>query len=513
MEMQESIRERDSLLPVYDAERVQEYTAGDMLVLRGFTDALRAQLPVKSREPAILRWTPRDAAERFVDEDSIRARELDTYNYPLVQKGQDGSLDLAGLMWLSPRPKHGANFTYAVRLYKGYERRGLAERLTNTGIADFSLLHPKERSIWLETDIVNESARKLYEKTGWQSIIRGDTREVMTKLLDAKNPKIVVIGGGTGSFTVLGGLKRYTEGITAVVNMSDDGGSSGKLRDEYGVLPPGDIRQCLVALSDSDFMRDMFEYRFEGGRYDEDPLGNIILSGVEQMLEGDFEQGLRELSNLFNIHGQVVPVTVDKSKLHAKLSDGVVIDREERVGHMTTKDERPEIWLEPASHLTESARQAIEEADIVVIAPGNLYGSLAPALIVKGIKEALESTKAKKVYVSNLVTKPGQTEGFKVHDFADEIERFIGAKVLDYVIFNNDEPTRSTRNRYVRQGEEMLEFDLDVLNAAHYQAVGLPMIDKKPVVHKKGDSISSRRTLIRHDGDLLAKEVIKLLSR
>ncbi len=501
-----------SPLYVVDAERADEYQGDDAFVLRGLTQSLREQLMVKSKQEAIVRWTGKDAAERFITTDVILASESDRTYYPLVQRSADGQLDLGGLLFFSPREKHGANYTYAVRLYEGYGRRGLAERLTNTGIDDFALLHPQERSIWLETDLDNEGAHRLYEKTGFISIIRGDTREVMTKVLEAKQPKIVVIGGGTGSMTVLSGLKDYTENLTAVVNMSDDGGSSGKLRDEQGVLPPGDVRQCLIALSEHEVLREVLDHRFVGGSLDGQSMGNLLITGMEQWA-GDFDTAIKYLSDILAIKGRVTPVTTTDSRLRARMKNGDVIYSEYQIGKMNFGEERPEIWLEPAAVITESAQEALQEAELVVIAPGNLYGSLAPALVVDGMREALEQTPAKVVYVANLVTKPGQTEGFKVHDFADEVERFIGAQVLDFVLFNTDEPPRTLLRKYTREGEYVLEFDLDKMDRRHYRAVGLPLVAKNPLQHKGSDKLQNDRTLIRHDGQLLAKEIIKLLGR
>lgn len=331
---------------------------------------------------------------------------------------------------------------------------------------------------------------------------------------EAKNPKIVVLGGGTGSFTVLSGLKEYTDEISAVVNVSDDGGSSGELRDELGVLPPGDVRQCLIALSNNDVLRQIFDYRLRGvkGKLENHPLGNILLSGIEQMT-GDPEAAINQVGQLLNITGRVVPVTVTKSHLHAQLPGGEVVRTEEIIGHMTTGNGHPRIWLEPAASITDSARQAILQADIVVISPGNLYGSLAPVLVINGMREALEATPAKVVYVSNLVSKPGQTENFMVHDFAEEIERFVGAQVLDYMIYNTDPPTDAMLRKYTHDGEYPLEYDLNAMDGRHYQAVGLPLIAKDPVVYQENDRLKSRRTLIRHDSKTLAKEIIKLLGR
>lgn len=331
---------------------------------------------------------------------------------------------------------------------------------------------------------------------------------------EPSHPKITVIGGGTGSYTVLSGLKNYTENITAVVNMTDDGGSSGDLRDELGVLPPGDVRQCLIALSNNDVLRKIFDYRLKGapGKLENHPLGNILLSGIEQMT-GDAEEAINQVGLLLNITGQVVPATTTKAKVHAQLPSGTILRSEELVGHMQTGSLRPKIWLDPEAPITDGAKAAIANADMVVIAPGNLYGSLAPVLTVQGMRQALEATNARIVYVCNLVTKPGQTEDFMAHDFADEIERFIGAKVLDYLIYNTDPPTDAMLRKYTHEGEYPLEYDLEIMSRQHYQAVGLPLIAKDPVIHAENDRLKSRRTLIRHDSESLAKEVIRLLGR
>jgi uncharacterized cofD-like protein len=510
--MGDNISEKDGLR-VFDAENTHILPAGDNLVLRGLTATLREQLVSKSQEENIARWTPKDASERFPSIEAVGSRVTDTDMYALIERSKTGAVDLAGLIWFSERPKHGCSHTFAIRMYDGYVGKGLASEFADVAIKDFQSLHPKEQSIWLRVDIANRAARHLYEKLGFTSSLIDESGEIMNKILDAKNPKIVVIGGGTGSFTVLSGLKQYTPNITAVVNMSDDGGSSGELRDELGVLPPGDVRQCLVALSDNDVLRRIFEYRLKGyqGKLENHPLGNILLSGIEQMT-GNFEEATDVLGQLLNIKGRVVPVTTIQAKLYARRSNGTVINGEETIGHMNFGTERPDIWLEPEAHITKSALTAIEDADIVVIAPGNLYGSLAPALVVNGVKDALLATRAKCVYVSNLVTKPDQTEGFMVHDFADEIERFIGAEVLDFVLYNTDEPPPSLLSKYTRDGEHVLEFDLQRLASKPYRAIGLPLIAKEPVTHSENDRLRSRRTLIRHDSQVLATEIIKLLS-
>jgi uncharacterized cofD-like protein len=325
-----------------------------------------------------------------------------------------------------------------------------------------------------------------------------------------EQPNIVVIGGGTGSFTLLSGLKRYTSNITALVNMSDDGGSTGTLRDELGVLPPGDVRQCLVALSDTQKVRDLFTYRFDEGSLDGHSFGNLFISAVEKMTDS-FEEAVAVASDVLRITGRVIPITLDRVTLIATMENGSKIVGEYKVGKISLSENRPRLSFDPHATIHKPALDAIMQADIVVIAPGNVYGSLAPALIVDGVGKALKKTKAKIVQVTNLVTKPHLTDTLKVADYAEEIERFCGVgNILDYVIFNTDEPTKQMRDKYVRDGEFMIEFDLEDMHTKHYRAVGLPLIDKSPIVPNKQDKIAHVRSLIRHDSDVVAREIMKI---
>ncbi len=324
--------------------------------------------------------------------------------------------------------------------------------------------------------------------------------------------KIVVIGGGTGSFTLLSGLKQYANDITALVNMADDGGSSGLLRDELGVLPPGDIRQCLVALSDASQLRELFNYRFDEGTLKGHSFGNLFLSAVEKMTN-NFQDSIDLASKVLRIQGTVLPITTDKSHLVIYDENGTKTKGEFKIGQMDFgKIRRPKIVLEPKAKITLAAEQAILEADVVVIAPGNLYGSLAPALIVDGVSKALTDTKATIIYVCNLVTKPLQTDDFFVHDYVSEIERFIGAQVVDYVIYNTDEPTPAMLRKYSNEGEFMVEFDLEKLSHQKYKAIGLPLIATTliPEEIKNADPIGHSRSLIRHNNDILARELVRI---
>lgn len=325
-----------------------------------------------------------------------------------------------------------------------------------------------------------------------------------------KAPKVVVIGGGTGSFTLLSALKQYTTNLTALVNMADDGGSTGQLRDELGVLPPGDIRQCLVALSSSPRVRDLFNYRFDEGSLKGHAFGNLFLTALEKM-SGDFGHAVELASQVLRVKGRVEPITLDKVTLVMESRDGTVTEGEFKIGDADFgKHTRPIIRLKPTATINPAAHEAILDADIVVIAPGNLYGSIAPALVVDGVSRALNETAAKKVYVCNLVTKPGQTDGFSVCDYVQEIERFAGTQ-LDYVLYNNQKPSSELLDKYAHDGEFPVEWDEVVLKSQHYKAKGLDVVAKKVWKgNSAADSIADARTFIRHDGDKIAREIMRI---
>jgi len=325
--------------------------------------------------------------------------------------------------------------------------------------------------------------------------------------------KIAVIGGGTGSFTLLSSLKDHTNQIAALVNMADDGGSTGVLRDELGALPPGDIRQCLLALSDSPKVRDLFNYRFDSGSLKGHAFGNLFLTALEKMT-GNFAEGVELASEILNITGTVEPITLSNIKLAMRQNNGDVVRGEFEIAHLDFEGHRPEFWLEPDATASPRALRAIEQADMVIIAPGNLYGSLAPALIVPGIGAALAQSKALKVYVCNLVTKPGQTDGLKVHDYAAEIERLAGEPFLDAVIYNTQKPSDDLLKKYAKEGELSVEYDKAALKEAHYLAVGTNLLAGEIWQNvNKSDPIGEARTLIRHDSAAIARSLMELHDR
>ena len=326
--------------------------------------------------------------------------------------------------------------------------------------------------------------------------------EIFSRSTDVK---IAVIGGGTGSFTVLNGLKLFTRKIAALVNMADDGGSTGKLRDELGVLPPGDVRQCLVALSRTPELRDLFNYRFEGGSLDGHAFGNLFLTALEKMT-GDFGKAVELASDVLNIAGVVEPVTLTNVKLGMRVSGGAETLGEYQIAHTQFDSCRPEFFLTPKPEPNPRAIQAIAEADIVVVAPGNLYGSLAPALLVPGIGEALQDTAALKLYICNLVTKPGQTDNFTVTDFADEVERLAGRSFLDIAIYNTERPTEDLLHRYAKEGEKSVEYRDKETN---YKVIGANLLSGEIWQNTNpSDPIAAARTLIRHDPAAVAKAVM-----
>jgi len=296
--------------------------------------------------------------------------------------------------------------------------------------------------------------------------------------------------------------------ITAVVSMADDGGSTGRLRDELGVLPPGDVRQCLVALSkQTKALRDLFNYRFESGQLKGHSMGNIFLSAAEKM-EGDFSEGLKTVGKILNIKGLVLPVTEDDVNLIMKLKNGEVLKGQNEINHNfeIQKTGIEKIYLEPKASPNQEAIAKIKEADIIIIGPGNHYCSVIPNLIVEGIPEAISKSKAQVIYISNLVNKNGHTDDFSLSDYVESINSFFLKPRVDKVLFNTTEPSEKLKEKYKSQGENLIKFgevDCEVIKADI-----LSRIEPK---YSKSDSISEMRSFIRHDSDKLAKEILKII--
>jgi uncharacterized cofD-like protein len=326
-------------------------------------------------------------------------------------------------------------------------------------------------------------------------------------MLKEKVKKIVVVGGGTGSYTVLSGLKKYPVDLTAVVTMADDGGSTGRLRDEFGVLPPGDVRQCLVALSDGEeVLRKLFLHRFEKGELKGHNFGNLFISSLEQ-ITGDIQHALEHAGKILKIRGSVLPVTLDKIKLVAELGNGKVLHGENEISdyQLVSRFGIKKFFLKPRAKANPNALKAIKEADVIIVGPGNLYCSLLPNFLITGVTRAMARSSSKKIYVANLMNKHGQTDDFSVSDYVAVIEDKIGKKVFDTVIYNTKTPSPRLVKRYADEGEAVIQ-DTSKLNER--TCVGVPLLANGIGGQKKGDML--RRTLIRHDPDKLAKAIMSV---
>lgn len=325
--------------------------------------------------------------------------------------------------------------------------------------------------------------------------------------------KVVTIGGGTGSFMLLSGLKEYPIELSAIVSMADDGGSTGVLRDELGVLPPGDVRQCLVALSESsEKLRNLMSYRFENGGLKGHSFGNLLLSALEKT-EGSFVKGVEEAAEILNVRGTVVPVTGTDTTLMVELNDGTVLSGEHEINtnNRVRKLGIKKAFLKPRATANPDAVQKIKEADLVIIGPGNHYCSIIPNLLVAGIQKALKETKAKIVYNCNLVNKKGHTNAFTLDDYVTDIERYIGKGRIDYVTFNKKKPSPKLIALYQSEGG-LVEYKPGEKKDSHYAVIETDLLAKAPAVRSKGDTLSAVRSYIRHDHDKLAGTLMELLT-
>lgn len=328
-----------------------------------------------------------------------------------------------------------------------------------------------------------------------------------------KRKRIVTIGGGTGSFTLLSGLKKYPVDISAIVSMADDGGSTGVLRDELGVLPPGDVRQCLVALSDSsEVLRGLMNYRFEEGGLKGHSFGNIFLSALEKT-SGSFSKGVEEAIRILNVKGEVIPVTDQDTNLFMELKSGKLLKGEEQINHDHTIETIGirKNFLKPIAHANKKAIKRILEADLIVIGPGNHYCSIIPNLLVKGVSEAIRRSKAKVVYNCNLVNKNGHTEKFSLDDYVDSLEKYIGSKRIDFVTFNSKKPNPKLIERYESQKELLIRFDPASRSKRSYRVLRSDILSSKKVSFSPSDVLAKQRAFIRHDSDKLAKTLMMIL--
>jgi uncharacterized cofD-like protein len=316
-----------------------------------------------------------------------------------------------------------------------------------------------------------------------------------------RGPKIVVLGGGTGLSTLLRGLKTYSANITAIVTVADDGGSSGRLRREIGVLPPGDIRNCLAALADEEkLLTELFQYRFRAGEgLNGHSFGNLFLTVMSEVT-GDLEQAIAASSKVLAIRGQVLPSTLSDMRLWAELADGRIIEGESNITEAAGKIVR--IGCTPANPpALPKALQAIAEADYIVMGPGSLYTSIIPNLLVPDIAAAIARSKVPRVYVCNIMTQPGETDGFTVSDHIRTIDEVCGTPLFDVVLVQKTSPSAQSLIRYAQEGSHPVFFDRE--------AVGL--LGRRAIVANVMDE--DEQGLLRHNSERLARILLRWYTR
>ena len=318
--------------------------------------------------------------------------------------------------------------------------------------------------------------------------------------------EILVVGGGTGNHTTLSGLKNEDCNLSAVVAMTDDGGSSGRLRDELGQLPPGDIRRCLMALAEDSpsgqVMRRLFDYRFSSGNgLSGHNFGNLFLTALTEVT-GSAISAIEEASRILGIQGQVLPVTLTKSTLVATLENGKEISGEAAID---LRRENLEvsidyIRLQPKAYVYPPALEAIERADAIVLGPGDIYTSVLPNLLVEDVAEAINASRAVKIHICNLMTKPGESDGFKASTFVKALLSYLGTDApLDYLIFNNRPFPQRLLERYAQERQYPVELDLEECGSVVREVVACPVL--------------AAGVYLRHDPNALAQAIMEIVAR
>ena len=315
------------------------------------------------------------------------------------------------------------------------------------------------------------------------------------KRVHVGGPKVVVIGGGTGLSTMLRGLKLYTNNITAIVTVGDDGGGSGKLRADLGMLPPGDIRNCILALADTEpIMEDLLQYRFKEGSLKGQNFGNLFLAAMAGISE-NFEDAVQKMSSVLAVTGKVLPVTLDDMKLIAELENGNIVEGEsiipEEVIKQKSKIKQLKIDPEKAKPLMD-ALVAIKEADAIVMGPGSLYTSIIPNLLVEDIVQGINKSDAIKIYISNVMTQPGETDDFAVSDHIKTLMKYSGKNSVQYVIANNGTIPTDIEERYLSQGSKLVKLDYENIEDLNVKVV-------------ETDLVRITKGYVKHDAEHLAQ--------
>jgi len=309
----------------------------------------------------------------------------------------------------------------------------------------------------------------------------------------------VVIGGGTGISTMLRGLKHYTSNITAVITVADDGGGSGELRNDLGMLPPGDIRNCMLALAETEpVLEKLLNYRFPEGRLKGQSFGNLFLAAMCGISNNNFVQAVTHMGEVLAVTGRIYPVTDENVNLVATLKDGTVINGESRIGshHLFHPGSIDKVRFDKESvQPLKQVIDAIGKADIIVLGPGSLYTSIIPNLLVAQVPQAISRAKAARVYVCNVMTQPGETENYTVGDHIEAIHKHAGCRLIDYCLVNNGQIKPSLLSKYQEDGAAPVELDL-----SRIRRLGVKVIEK--------DLVGIHNGYVRHDPDKLAHAIL-----
>lgn len=329
----------------------------------------------------------------------------------------------------------------------------------------------------------------------------------MNPKIKGRGPKIVVIGGGTGSSVILRGLKKYTSNITAIVTVADDGGGSGKLREDLGMLPPGDIRNCILALADTEpIMEQLLQYRFQEGSLKGQSFGNLFIAAMNG-ITGNFEEAVRQMSNVLKVEGTVIPVTLEDIILFGELENGKIVKGESQIPLVARQQGQriKKISIYPSKVAPHRyALKAIKEADAILLGPGSLYTSIIPNLLVDGLAEGICQSKALKIYVSNVMTQPGETDCYKVMDHVHAIFNHVTCSnkgaMIEYIIANNGKIPEYLIEKYRRDGSTIVSIDERKLQNNPYHF----LID---------DFVEIKKHYVRHNADKVAQSVVQLIAK
>ncbi|AJQ26147.1 MULTISPECIES: gluconeogenesis factor YvcK family protein [Pelosinus] len=334
------------------------------------------------------------------------------------------------------------------------------------------------------------------------SVLIPDGSERLIELIFQKRklnrgPAVTVIGGGTGLSVLLRGIKSVTSNITAIVTVADDGGSSGRIRQDLGMIPPGDLRNCLVALADTEpLMEKLFQHRFGGtGGLAGHNFGNLFIAAMTEVL-GDVEQALKESSKVLAVRGRVLPASTQTVRLWAKMTDGSIVEGESQIPLVNKRIER--VYLQPEETMpVESSLEAIRDADAIILGPGSLYTSILPNLLVRGVAETLRKSQAVKIYICNVMTQPGETDGYSASEHVQAILDHVGPGVIDYVVINNQNVAEELQQKYADQGAYPVKND-----AEKVEAMGIKVTQA---------DVINETNLVRHDPLKLSRTIVSMI--